>query len=150
MSEPNVSVVLNHLIETCRDGEKGFVAAADLVSDPIAKTMFTEIATERAQFAARLLPFAQRLGGATAPSGSTGASMHRQWMDIRSRLSGHDDRAILTEVLRGDTVTVLAFKTAVEGVLPLNVRDLIEEQYGVMVKEHEGFSELDRAWNKGA
>ncbi len=150
MSEPNVSVVLNHLVETCRDAEKGFTAAADLVADPKAKELFKNVATERAQFAATLLPYAQTLGGATAPSGSAGASMHRRWMDIRSTLSGHDDRAILAEVLRGDTVSVLSFKTAVEGVLPMKVIDLVEQQYAAMCTEHERFKELDREWNAGA
>ena len=147
MSEPNVSVVLNHLIETCRDGEKGFMAAAELVVDPATKELFSGIATERAQFAQTLLPYAQRLGGATAPSGSAAASVHRRWMDLRSVLSGRDDSAILGEVLRGDNVSLLAFKTAVEGVLPMGVRDLIERQYAEICKEHVRFDELDRKWN---
>ena len=149
MAERNVSAVLNHLIETCLDGEKGFVAAAELVADPTVKGLFTGIAAERARFATQLLPYAQRLGGATAPTGSAGASVHRQWMDIRSTLSGHDDRAILAEVLRGDNVSVLAFKAAVEGVLPMGVRDLVEGQYAAMRKEHERFGEIDRQWRHG-
>jgi len=149
MSEANASVVLNHLIETCRDGAKGFMAAAELVGDAKVKTLFTDIATERARFAEDLLPYAQRLGGATAPRGSAGASMHRRWMDIRSTLSGHDDRAILAEVLRGDNVSVLAFKTAIEGALPMTVRDVIERQYAVLCKEHERFSEIDKQWRHG-
>lgn len=150
MSEPDVSAVLNHLVETCRDGERGFAAAADLVADSYAKTLFADIAVERARFAADLLPYAQRLGGATAASGTTGASMHRRWMDLRSTLSGHDDRAIIAEVLRGDHVSVLAYKTAVDGVLPMKVRDLIEQQYAAMCQEHERFGELDRAWRQRA
>jgi uncharacterized protein (TIGR02284 family) len=146
MSEPNVSVVLNHLIETCRDGEKGLLAAAELVVDPTAKILFVEIAAKRVEFAATLLPYAQRLGGATAPSGSAAASAHRHWMDIRSTLSGHDDSAIFGEVLRGDNVSLLAFKTAVEGVLPMGVRDLIQQQYDTLCQEHERLNELDRKW----
>lgn len=148
MSEPNVSVVLNHLIETCKDGEQGFLAAADLVGDPTVKSLFANIAIERATFAEKLLPFAQILGGATAPAGSAGASVHRQWMDLRSMLSGHDDRAVLTEVLRGDSVSVLAFKTAVNSVLPMNVRDLIELQYNKLCLEHEKLTQLDHEWKR--
>jgi uncharacterized protein (TIGR02284 family) len=149
MSEANASVVLNHLIETCRDGAKGFIAAADLVGDAKVKTLFTDIAAERARFAEDLLPFAQRLGGATAAAGSASASMHRRWMDIRSTISGHDDRAILAEVLRGDNVSVLAFKTALEGALPMSVRDVVERQYAVLCKEHERFGEIDKQWKHG-
>lgn len=149
MSETNASGVLNHLIETCRDGAKGFAAAAELVADAKVKTLFTDIAAERARFAEDLVPYAQRLGGATAPAGSTGASMHRRWMDLRSAISGHDDRAVLAEVLRGDNVSVLAFKTAVDGALPMSVRDVVERQYTAMRQEHERFGEIDKQWRHG-
>jgi uncharacterized protein (TIGR02284 family) len=143
MSEPNASVVLNHLIESCRDGEKGFMAAAELVVDQEARTMFTDNAAQRARFAKALLPHAQRLGGGTAASGTAGASMHRQWMDLRSTLGGQD-RGILAEVQRGDNLTVLAFKTAVDSILPMTVRDLVEKQYADLCMARARINSLDQ------
>ncbi|MDP2320543.1 MAG: PA2169 family four-helix-bundle protein [Acidobacteriota bacterium] len=128
MSDLSSRAILNHLIETCKDSESGFRHAAELVSDPGFKTLFTDLARHRSQVAAELLPHAQRFGGSEAAEGTTAASLHRKWMDVRD-WSGHDDRAILAEVRRGNSLTVAAFKDALAGVLPASVRDMVERQY---------------------
>lgn len=145
MAEVDSRKALNHLIETCKDAERGFRHAADLVADSSLKSLFTDIADQRARFAADLLPQAQRLGGAAAADGTTGASMHRHWMDLRNVLSGHDDRAVLAEVKRGDSITLLAFQEAVGSFLPAEVRDLIEQQLVKVREAHERIEEEERA-----
>lgn len=144
MSELSPRAVLNTLIETCKDGERGLLHAAELVSDPILKSFFTDTASQRARFATDLLPHAQRLGGESTADGSPAASLHRRWMDVRSALSGHEDGAVVAEARRGDSVTVLAFKAAVEGVLPATVRDLVEHEYATVRESHLYFTYLDR------
>lgn len=146
MPEPSPRGVLNHLIETCHDGEQGFRYAAELVVSPVLKAMFAELADERQRFATSLLPHAQRFGGEATADGTAGASMHRRWMDVRDRLSGHDERAVLTEVRRGNDYTVLAYKKAVEGGLPATVRELVEQEYEDVKKAHDRIDEMDRAW----
>lgn len=143
MTESNPRTVLNSLIETCKDGERGLLHAAELVKSPALKTFFTDTAGRRAQFAADLLPHAQRLGGAETADGTAGAALHRRWMDVRSTLSGHDDRAVASEAERGDSITVLAFKSAVEGVLPATVRDLVERGYDDVRASHLRFVDFN-------
>lgn len=145
MTESNPRAVLNSLIETCRDGERGLLHAAELAKDPALKTFFTDTASSRVQFAAQLLPHAQRLGGAETADGTAGATLHRKWMDVRSAFSGHDDRAVVSEAERGDNFTVLAFKTAVEGALPATVRDLVERGYTDVQTSHMRFAEFSGA-----
>ena len=144
MPDLNPREILNQLIETCKDGERGFRHAAGLVTHWAMKSEFTHAADQRARFATDLLPHAHRFGGAATGDGTTAASMHRQWMDVMNRVSGHNDRLILTEARRGDSVTVLAFKTAVEGALPATVRDLVEQEYAEVCRSHERLDELDR------
>ena len=144
MPDLNPRAILNHLVETCKDGERGFRHAAGLVTHWAMQSEFTHAADQRAQFATDLLAHAQRLGGASTADGTVTASLHRHWMDVRSRLSGHDDRAILTEARRGDSVTVLAFKSAVEGALPETVRDLVEQEYTDVCRSHERLEDLDK------
>lgn len=144
MTELNPRAVLNTLIETCKDGERGLLHAAELVSDPTLKSFFTDTASRRARFANDLLPHAQRLGGASTADGTAGASIHRRWMDVRSAWSGHDDGAVMAEARRGDGVTVLVFKSAVEGALPATVRDLVELEYAAVRESHLHFASLDR------
>jgi uncharacterized protein (TIGR02284 family) len=133
---------LNSLIETCKDGERGLLHAAELVTSPALKTFFTDTAHRRARFAADLVPHAQRLGGTDTADGTAGASLHRKWMGVRSALSGHDDRAVISEAERGDSITVLAFKSAVEGALPATVRDLVERGYDEVLASHLRFTDF--------
>ena len=46
MAERTARAVLNHLIETCTDAARGFRSAADHVTDPALKTVFTDIAMQ--------------------------------------------------------------------------------------------------------
>jgi uncharacterized protein (TIGR02284 family) len=134
--------VLNQLIESCHDAERGFVHAGDLVSDPILRMAFAEGAVKRAEFAGDLKPYAERLGGSAASEGTAAASVHRHWMDLRDTLSGHDDRAILAEVRRGDMLTLQAFKNAKDGILPPSVRDVVERIHDEVLISHKFLDEL--------
>ena len=145
MTDSSPRAILNSLIETCKDAERGLLHAAELVRDPALKTFFAETAQRRAQLATQLLPHAQRLGGAETADGTAAATLHRKWMDVRSALSGHDDRAVLSEAERGDNITLLAFKSAVEGALPATVRDLVEHGYADVRESHLHFAELNQA-----
>jgi len=144
MAERTSREVLNDLIQTCRDGGRGFRAAADLVTRPELKTLFLELAAQRARFAAALLPHAQRLGGAAPSEGTRAASMHRRWMDVKSALTSHDEHAILAEVRRGDGATLRAYSDAVGGLLPPTVRDLVERQDAELRAAHERVEAAER------
>ena len=136
MAQLTERTALNHLIETCTDAARGFRSAADHVHDDRLRSFFTEMAEQREQFAGALLPHAQRLGGDAPTDGTRTAALHRGWIDLKSRMSGHDDRAVLAEAARGDGVTLHVFKDAVEGMLPPEVRDLIETQFEEITAEH--------------
>ena len=146
MSEPSARAVLNHLIESCKDGAHGFDHAAELVADPALKVLFADLARTHAAVAAELVPQAQRLGGTAAADGTAAASLHRRWMDARSRMSGHDDRTVLAEAHRGDTFTMAAFKDALDGALPSSVRDVVEQQYSRLRGGHD---DLERVRAEG-
>jgi uncharacterized protein (TIGR02284 family) len=120
--------VLNHLIQTCRDGERGFRYAANHVRDARVKALFVEIAAQREQFADELLPHAQRLGGASEADGSMAGALHRGWMTIKDTLGGHEDPAIIHEAERGERAALGAYEEALDGMLPPTTRDMIERQ----------------------
>ena len=142
MAERTERAVLNHLIETCTDAARGFRSAADHVKDPGLKAVFMDIAAQREQFAAELVPHAQRLGGPAAVDGTTAAAVHRGWIDLIAKLR-HDDRAIVSEAARGDSITLHVFKDAVEGMLPQDARELIERQYADVSTAHARVTALN-------
>ena len=45
--------VLNHLIESCLDGERGFKTAAEHLVDPTLRSLFIQLSAERAPSAQR-------------------------------------------------------------------------------------------------
>jgi len=136
MAERTERWVLNHLIETCRDGARGFRRAASHVGSVDLKALFDEIAVQRTQFAADLLPHAQRLGGASDTAGTMQGALHRGWMSMRDALGAHED-GILAEAARGERAAVEAYKDALNGMLPPTARDIIEQQSAQVRASHD-------------
>ena len=145
MSDRSERAVLNHLIETCKDAERGFRHVAGHITDPDMKYLFLDIASQRARFAADLLPFAQRLGGANAHDGSAAGMLHRTWIDLRSAIFRNDPVAIVEEAERGERFSRDVYEDALSGMLPPTARELVENQYGELKKTAERLHELE-AW----
>jgi len=126
--------VLYHLVDLCRDGERGFRAAADHVRDPTLKALFTELATQRKQFAEELLPHLQRLGSPPLAEGTSAGRLHRQWMTLKGLVPGRHDHHIVTEAERGEQVALDAYEDALNGMLPPTVSGLVESQREAILK----------------
>ncbi|MBI2187766.1 MAG: PA2169 family four-helix-bundle protein [Acidobacteria bacterium] len=128
MAERTERAVINDLIETCRDAERGFRMAAEHVNTPEMKGLFVRLAQQRHEFADALLPYAHRLGGATDGDGTGIAAVHRTWMQFRARLASNPERAMLEEALRGERHALAVYEEAVHDVLPPDARELVETQ----------------------
>ena len=128
MAERTERAVLNHLIETCRDAERGLRLAADEVKSNELKRLFLRLAEQRQAFANELLPHAQRLGGASVSDGTATAVLHRAWIQVKARLASDADQAVLEEAARGERYAMHAYDDAVTEMIPPDVRDLVEGQ----------------------
>lgn len=128
MGIPTERSVLNHLLETCRDAERGLRVAAGEVKSPELQRLFLQLANQRRDFANDLLPHAQRLGGASEAAGTTTAAVHRVWMKVKARLASDRDVAVLEEAARGERYAVHAYDDAVADVIPPAARELVETQ----------------------
>lgn len=137
MADHNERWVMNHLIEMCRDEELALRSAAAHVKDPSVKTLLVELASQRAQFAADLLPYAQRLGGAEAADGTTRGALHRGWMVMKAALIGYSDRAMVTEAEHGEDLTLATYENALDDMLPPTARDLVERQSAEIRLAHD-------------
>jgi uncharacterized protein (TIGR02284 family) len=141
MSQPTPRSVLNQLIETCWDSERGFKMAAGLVFDATLKSTLINLATERARFALELAQQARRMGGDEAADGTAAAAVHRGWMDLLAHFSRAQDRTVLAEALRGDGVSLRIYERALHELLPQAIRELVEQQESVVRETH---SRLER------
>ena len=66
---------INSLIETLKDGEKGFEEAAGAVKDPQLKSLFREYSQQRHRFASELQTEAQTLGESKPEKSSSAAGI---------------------------------------------------------------------------
>ncbi len=132
MAERTERDALHHLIDICMDGERGFRAAAEAVSNPKLKALFDDLAEERGRFAAALLPHLRRLGGTADWEGTNAGALHRSWITLKAHVPGHADHAIVSEAERGEHAALNAYDEALHGMLPPTVTELIEAQQEAM------------------
>jgi uncharacterized protein (TIGR02284 family) len=147
MAERTERDVLHHLINLCKDGERGFHAAADHVSDPTLKSLFTDLATQRKRFAEELLPHLQRLGGPPDAEGTSAGAFHRRWMVFKGLVPGRHDHHIVAEAERGEQVALDAYEDALKGPVPPTVTELIESQRETILKAHDRIRSVDMGYS---
>ena len=145
MDREDVIATLNDLIATCKDGEAGFHACADGVSNAQLASFFEHAAQRCTEGAAQLQAKIRELGGEPGRSFSMLGAAHRGWMDARSAIIGMDDRAILTECERGEDYAEKAYASALKENLPADVRSLIAKQFRVVKQNHEQVREMRNA-----
>jgi uncharacterized protein (TIGR02284 family) len=138
--------VINDLIETLKDGEKGFQTAAEDVKDPNVKATFNEFARQRSQMASELSSHLRGDDAKSSPeSGSISAAAHRGWMNIKSALGG-GEKAILDEAERGEDVAVKAYEDALKEPLPADVAQVVRRQYSEVKQAHDRVKAMRDSW----
>ena len=140
----DVISVLNGLIETCKDGEKGFRTAAEGLSNGDLATLFLNYAEQRASFAAELQAEVRRLGGDPETGGTAMGAVHRGWIDIKSAVAGKDEGAVIAEAERGEDHAVKSYRQALERNLPTGVQTIVENQYIHVRDAHDHVRALER------
>ena len=145
MAERTEREVLEHLVEICRDGERGFRAAAQYVSTPELKALFNQIAEQRQGFARDIEPHVNRLGGSTLASGTGAGVVHRGWMNLKAHVPGHHDQTIIIETERGEHAAIKMYDDALGGVLPPTVINLLEAQRQEMRETQKRIRELTQS-----
>jgi uncharacterized protein (TIGR02284 family) len=125
----NLRCALNHLIQTCKDGQEGYLTAAENVSDAEVRRFFNECSLQRAKFAGELQTLAHELGDSNPEySSSVSGALHRGWINLKSAILSGDAHAVLLECERGESSAVSEFKKALELELPANARTVVARQ----------------------
>lgn len=133
----DVESILNELIETSKDGEKGFLKSAQDARSPELKSLFTACARRCAEGARELQQEVRASGGDPEKSGSVAAALHRGWIDVREAVTSRDDKAILDECERGEDYAKAQYRKALEKDLPPGVRAVVQRQYEGVVANHD-------------
>jgi len=154
MAQNNEDVIgyLNDLIETCKDGEKGFRAAAVRVGEdgePELRTVLNLFAQQRAGFAAELQNEVLRRGGEPAESGHVSAALRRGWLDVKSALKvgpGDNESEILTTCDAGEKAAMENYEDVLKKMLPADLLSIVENQYAEIRQAHGRLRSLSKAF----
>ena len=134
--------ILNDLIETCKDGAKGFASASEKADSPELKSLFQKYSTQRESFAADLDGHVMSLRGKPAESGHVAAVVHRGWIDIKTAFAGNDDKALLNECERGEDYAKKAYTDALKGDLPSDAHAVVQRQSVEVKTAHDKVRDL--------
>lgn len=93
---------LNTIITTLYDGENGFKECAQAIDNTALATRFSNLAKQRYDFGHEVKAMIKQLGGEVDKGGSTLASVHRAWIDLKSAILSSDEEVILNECVRGE------------------------------------------------
>jgi len=143
-------LVLQKLIETCRNTQDSFRTAAEQVKDGSLKEFFNHESLERAHFAGELENIVQRLGKhdlVRAPA--TGGKLHSVWLDIK-RVLGGGDASILESVEAGEDVAKKDYEQAIRAELPHDIREIVALQAGSIIKAQDRVRALRDQFKKAA
>lgn len=141
---PTILILLNDLIQICRDGWEGFKNAAEDLKSGELKSLLLAYSAQRGEFAEELRTVAHALGEHHPPdSGRMSGALHRGWLNLKAALADNDRHAVLVECERSEHAAVETYYKAVQGYdLPANIRQIIERQFVAIKSVHDRIKEL--------
>lgn len=137
---------LNSLIATTLDSVDGYTEAAKDIENQRYGSMFTARAKERRQVIGDLQAEVRRLGGDPEDDGTVLAGAHRVFLDLKAKVTGQDDQAIVNEVERGEDHIKAKFDDAI-GDTNLSIETLaaIQKANGSVQEGHNQMRDLKHA-----
>jgi uncharacterized protein (TIGR02284 family) len=136
MDKDKKIVLLNSLIEICKDGQEGFKQAADSSINLELKQFFLETSEERSRMARDLQAEVLRLGGAPENQGSVAGALHRTWIDLKGTVS-FSDQSILEATEKGEDSAIEEYEKALNEDLPPEFNKMIKRQYSSIMTVHD-------------
>ena len=139
MTADNDQVIdtLNDLLQSCRDGEYGFMTSAEHATSADLKATLLRHSEECRTSGLELQTLIRQLGGEPDEGGSMSGAMHRGWVSVRGSLSGYSDEAMLDECERGEDSAVARYRKALKENLPPAIRAVVERQSQGAQRNHD-------------
>jgi uncharacterized protein (TIGR02284 family) len=155
MAHNNDEVIgwLNDLIETCKDAEKGFRAAAERVGEvgePVLRTALNLYAQQRAGYAAELQNEVLRIGGQPTESSHVSAGFRRGWADLKSAVLSRDESDVLADCESGEKAAMENYQHALKKNLPSDLLGIVQDQYAGIRQAHARIRSLQGAYKPAA
>jgi uncharacterized protein (TIGR02284 family) len=128
---------LNNLIEICLDGERGYEAAANAVTEATLQAELLRFSRQRGQYAGELQRILTNMGEEPVDHGTVSGTLHRGWMNIKQSMASDNRHAVLAECERGEDAAIKAYQAAMEETLPTEASVVTEAQYREVSRTHD-------------
>lgn len=136
------------LVETLRDGEKGYTRAAERVRDgdhaAWAGTL-ERLAAQRQEFRAEIVALGHEYGDDVDESGTATAALHRGWMALKDALTGDDPQGVLSAAVTGEDHAITEYDKALEQDLSEGFRSVVERQRSAVRATRDEVKALQQA-----
>lgn len=147
MDSSDIVKTLNHLIETCKDGEFGFRTGAEHAQGAELQQLFAHRSEECRRAASELAVLVAQYGGSAEDGGTARGALSRGWTALKGSVGGYTDVGLLEASERGEDAALASYRKALEeDELPVAVRGIVENQMDGVRRNHDQISALrDRA-----
>ncbi|UOQ64520.1 PA2169 family four-helix-bundle protein [Hymenobacter volaticus] len=145
MEAKATQAVLNELLETLKDGEKGYSEALTDVEDQDLKEVFKKYAVQRDGYLTELEDQMHQLNLKADEESSITGTIHRAFINLKAAVTSKSRESILNECERGEDYAVKAYQTALKAELPGQLKTIIEKQYQGIQQGHDEIKALRNA-----
>jgi uncharacterized protein (TIGR02284 family) len=137
LSNKEVEETLLSVVQNLIDGQEGFLSIGEHLKDETLRRYFAAESLKRAQFRGDLEEMLHQEGlHDVKETGTIGGTVHRAWGDIKAHLGG-GDHTLLETAEAGEDAAKKAYQEALEKVLPLPVKQLLNGQYAHIQTSHD-------------
>lgn len=137
-------IILNRLIQSCRQGDYGFRRCAVHARDAELKSVFAARGAECARALDELTRLARQIGRRVLDAPPRSPTAPNGWSAVKGMLAGFDDAALLEECQRGERSAMEAYGDALEQPLSEPLRSLVERQHAAVKRSHDCLRKLQR------
>lgn len=136
------------LVETLKDGEKGFASAAEKLRDGEHAewaTTLQRLSEQRAGFSREIIELGHEYDDDVDASGTVAATLHRGWISLKDALTGDDAGSVLAAAATGEDHAVSEYEDALEQDLSAGFRDVVTRQHAAVVAARDEVKALQSA-----
>lgn len=133
---------LEDLIRANIDAADGFAEASKQVADPNLSNLFADMSSQRRALASQLQTHVAQSGERSRGEGTWLGTLHRAWINVRSRLSSGDAHVILCEVERAEDSIKHAYEDVLLSTAGSAMNAVFTEQYSVVKAGHDHIRDL--------
>ncbi|MDU0368912.1 PA2169 family four-helix-bundle protein [Hymenobacter endophyticus] len=140
---------LNELLETLKDGQKGYAEALTDVEDADLKETFKKYAAQRSSYITELEDQMHKLNLHPEEESSITGTIHRAFINLKGLVTSKDRYSILAECERGEDYAKAAYEKAqkIQDV-PAAIKTIIEKQAAGIKQGHDEIRNLRDAAKK--